>query len=93
MSIHGDDLVLTIRKALADADIARTQSEVRMYPNAENDGWKNRDGRLEFDCIGREWFRAFRVTVEAIPVDDFRGEFGSDAWVVAEVVAEAKTPS
>lgn len=85
--MHGDDIVRTIREALREDRFgaqAVTQSEVRMTPNAVM-GWPNRDGKLEFDCIHRDWFRAYRVTVEALPdIEDFVGELGSDEWVVVE---------
>lgn len=91
MGIHGDDIVRSIRSHLKDVDIAGTQSEVRIYPRplelneTETSNWARRDGRLEFDCMGRDWFRAFRVTVEVIGgSDEFKGEFGSDEWVVVE---------
>ena len=87
MGIHGDDVVRVIRDALKVTETAPTQSEVRMRPRPlEPDetpasNWARRDGRLEFDCVGRDWFRAFRVTVEALPQEEFRGEYGSDEWV------------
>lgn len=90
MGVHADDVVRTVRDALKVTDMCPTQSEVRIHPRPLAEGetptntWQNRDGRLEFDCIGRDWFRAFRVTVEALPVDDFQGEHGSDEWTVVE---------
>jgi hypothetical protein len=90
MGIHGDDVVLTIRRALKEGETCPTQSEVRMHPRPFAEGetadntWRHRDGKLVFDCVGRDWFRAFRVTVEAIPVNEFKGEYGSEEWVVAE---------
>jgi hypothetical protein len=90
MGVHGDDIVLEIRRVLVDHNVAPTVSEVRIYPRPLNEhetaesNWSRRDGRLEFDCIGRDWFRAFRVTVEALPVDAFQGEFGSDEWLVVD---------
>lgn len=86
MSVHGDDIVITIRRALAAPELsaqASMQTDVRIHPNPEQ-GWKNRDGRLVFDCVGRDWIRAFRVTVEAIEIDECEGELGSDEWVVVE---------
>lgn len=93
MGVHGDDIVRAIRAALAGeisnpfvaSGQATTQSEVRITPNPEQEGWANRDGKLEFDCIGRDWFRAFRVTVEVLPsVNAFEGEMGDSDWRVAE---------
>jgi hypothetical protein len=69
MGIHGDDVVRVIRAALVRADTCNMQSAVRSTPNEAADGWKIRDGRLEWDAVGRDWFRGFRITVEAIPVE------------------------
>lgn len=72
MGIHADDVAFAIRQALKDEDVAHTQSEIEWIPNPDMD-WKNRDGHLAFEVVGRDWFRAFRITVEAIPVGDFKG--------------------
>lgn len=84
MSVHASEIVGAIRAALAgnteDPFVrsvqAPTQSDLIVTPNPDQP-WKNRDGKIEFDCVGRDWIRAFRVTVEAIPVQDFRGDFQS----------------
>lgn len=82
MGIHGDEIIQAIRRALSE--IAGTQSEVRMTPNPEQ-SWRNRDGKFEFDAIGRDGIRAFRVTVEVLGnAETYLGTTGgSDEWVVA----------
>lgn len=88
MGVHGDDIVRTIREALADERFsaqAPMQTGVRITPNAERDGWQRRDGRLEFECVGRDSFRGFRITVEVIDPELVYAadDLSSDEWVVA----------
>jgi hypothetical protein len=89
MGIHADDILREIRLALTATGTARTQSQVRCYPRSLEKGetptntWRNRDGRLEFECVGRDWFRAFRVTVEAMPVEEFdEGDYSTEEWLI-----------
>ena len=79
MGVHGSEVVHAIRAALrGETDDpfvltpqAPTQSETKITPNPDR-AWPNRDGTLVFDCIGRDYFRAFRITVEVLPsVEDF----------------------
>lgn len=68
MSVHGDDVVMAIRRGLLQYPTCESMTDVRIEPNPEQ-GWPNRDGRLQFDAVGRDWTRAFRITVEAIPTN------------------------
>lgn len=79
MGVHGSEVVHAIRAALRGevddpfviSPQAPTQSEIKVTPNPDKT-WANRDGTLSFDCIGRDYFRAFRIIVEVLPsVDDF----------------------
>lgn len=72
MSIHGDDVVIQIRKGLIAAHLAPSMTDVRHEPNPEQ-GWPNRDGTLQFDCVGRDCMRGFRVTVEVVDLDEVWG--------------------
>jgi hypothetical protein len=92
MGVHGSEIVHAIRAALAGevgdpfvvSPQAPTQGDIRIESNPEQ-GWENRDGKLTFDVVGRDWFRAFRITVEALPsTDSFEGEMGDWTWRVAE---------
>lgn len=79
MGIHADDLVLQIRRALVDTETTPTMSE-SVFVGDGTTGWQNRDGRIWFECIGRDWFRGFRVTVEVKDLDEMNwdkqtGEF------------------
>lgn len=72
MTIHANDIANTIRKALKDPAYnaqAPSQSGILVTPNNEN-LYPNRDGKLTFDCVSRDYNRAFRITIEAIKVDD-----------------------
>lgn len=90
MTVHGDDIVMTIRTALAESTQAQTQSGVRFFPNPEMT-FSHRDGRLEFDCIHRDWLRAYRITVEAIDIGSFEGEMGGPEWSSKIVTEEQAT--
>ncbi len=83
MSIHGDDVVREIRKALADSEIAPSQTFVETTPNPDQ-GWRKRDGRHEFFVVGRDWFRAFRVTVETLDGIESGLDFAVDPLAFTE---------
>jgi hypothetical protein len=71
---------MTMRGALADAAHgaeAPSQSTPRVHPNAEQD-WPNRDGRIEFEVIHRDWLRGYRITVECIPLEDVKLPDGNE---------------
>lgn len=72
-----------IRLALAETDTARSQTVVSTTPDPEQ-GWPNRDGRHVFDVVGRDWFRAFRITVEVVDVDEHRDFVDPRVWTERE---------
>ena len=67
MGIHTDDLAIWARQAIAE--YCPVVGSLRCP-----DG-KMRDTKIQFDVVGRDWFRTFRVTVEVIEQDDFQGDF------------------
>jgi len=66
MTIHVDDLALTIWQAVRDQAPTRTEflSDDPM-----------RDTPISFCCVGRDWVRRFRITVETITEEDFEGDY------------------
>jgi hypothetical protein len=83
MGIHGSDLVHTITEALVRDDLTPTMSEPR-YEGDGTTGWPNRDGKIWFECVGRDWFRGFRVTVEVKEVDDMEWDLQTGEWDAPE---------
>ncbi len=74
MSIHGDDVVIEIRRAL-EKTLGDTFTEVSSTPIKDGRGWPQRDGKHQFDFIPRDWMRAFRITVEAININAVDSDF------------------
>jgi hypothetical protein len=74
MGVHADDVLRVIRENLVRTDTCGTMSEVTTEENPEME-WSSRDGRHVFYAMGRDWFRAFRITVEAIDPDEYEGDY------------------
>lgn len=71
MGIHANDVVVTIRKSLSET--CPMSTEPRYFGNGKP-GWSNRDGTIQFDAVGKDWFRAFRITVEVIDIDEIQDD-------------------
>ena len=69
MTVHASDVAVVIREALVAETMVGSVSEWRNTPNPDQ-GFKNRDGRYELVTIGRDCVRGFRVTIEAIPLEE-----------------------
>lgn len=69
MSTHANDVAHVIREAVIAYSAVASTSELHWTPNPEQ-GFPNRDGRLEFVAVPQDCFRGFRVTVEAITLDE-----------------------
>jgi hypothetical protein len=69
MTVHANDIVFIIRNALKESNTAPSQSGILVIPNDENT-YPNRDGTLIFECVGRDFVRAFRISVQAIDTED-----------------------
>ena len=71
MGVHADDVVLAIKKALPGTCDMATES---WYSENREPGCGIRDAAIQFDAVGRDWFRAFRITVEVIDQDQIKGD-------------------
>jgi hypothetical protein len=93
MGIHGDDVTRVIRQALSESDTCNTQSQI-FYTLPGITGWPVRDGRQHFYAMGRDWFRAFKITVEVVDESEWEGDFHT--LTVSDIISvplDRRTPT
>ena len=66
MGVHGDDVLVAIRKGLKDVCPIMDDWEDVEYAGDGVTGWPNRDGKISFKATGRDGFRTFKITIEVV---------------------------
>ena len=72
MSVHVDDLGIVICEALQETETCKT-----ILPWEFPEG-KQRDKKIVISAVGRDWFRGFHITIEALDPYDIEGDFQAD---------------